>query len=124
MITKSTLTTIAALRDISPRRQTLNRSKETQHASNESNTPWSLTLILSLILWPVHPALSQAPYYQGKTLTILQSSDPGDTSDTMVRATIPVLRKHILGEPTIAYQYMPGGGGTKAANHIFHQHQG
>ncbi len=73
-----------------------------------------------LNLWSVHPALSQAQFYQGKTLTILQSSDPGDTSDTMVRATIPVLRKHIPGEPTIAYQYMPGGGGTKAANHIFH----
>ena len=38
----------------------------------------------------------------------------------MVRATIPTLRKHIPGEPTIAYQYMPGGGSTQAANHIFH----
>ena len=80
----------------------------------------SLTLIVLLSLWLPSAALSQAPFYQGKTLTILQSSDPGDTSDTMVRATIPTLRKHIPGEPTIAYQYMPGGGGTKAANHIFH----
>ena len=79
-----------------------------------------LRLIVLLICWLTSPALSQAQFYQGKTLTILQSSDPGDTSDTMVRATIPVLRKHIPGEPTIAYQYMPGGGGTKAANHIFH----
>ena len=80
----------------------------------------SLTLTVLLSLWLPSAALSQAPFYQGKTLTILQSSDPGDTSDTMVRATIPTLRKHIPGEPTIAYQYMPGGGGTKAANHIFH----
>ena len=57
-----------------------------------------------LSLWLASSALSQAQFYQGKTLTILQSSDPGDTSDTMVRATIPVLRKHIPGEPTIAYQ--------------------
>ena len=64
-------------------------------------------------------AFAQTPYYQGKTLTILQSSDPADTSDIMARAMIPYLRKHIPGEPTIAYQYMPGGGGTKAANHIF-----
>ena len=85
-----------------------------------SNCRRSLTLTVLLGLWLASPALSQAQFYQGKTLTILQSSDPGDTSDTMVRATIPVLRKHIPGEPTIAYQYMPGGGGTKAANHIFH----
>lgn len=64
-------------------------------------------------------ALAQTPYYQGKTLTILQSSDPADTSDIMVRATIPTLKKHIPGEPTISFQYMPGGGGTKAANHIY-----
>ena len=84
------------------------------------NNRRSLMLAALLTLWLASPGLSQTPFYQGKTLTILQSSDPGDTSDTMVRATIPTLKKHLPGEPTIAYQYMPGGGGTKAANHIFH----
>ena len=88
--------------------------------TTNSNCRRSIPLVALLGLWLPCPALSQAPFYQGKTLTILQSSDPGDTSDTMVRATIPVLRKHIPGDPIIAYQYMPGGGGTKAANHIFH----
>ena len=64
-------------------------------------------------------AAAQTPYYQGKTITILQSSDAGDTSDTMVRATVPTLKKHIPGEPAIKFQFMPGGGGTKAANYIF-----
>lgn len=77
----------------------------------------ALAMFFSVLI--LAPALAQVPYYQGKTLTILQSSDPADTSDIMVRATIPTLRKHIPGEPAIAYQYMPGGGGTKAANHIF-----
>lgn len=74
-------------------------------------------VLLSLGFISMAPA--QTPYYQGKTLTVLQSGDPADTSDVMARAMIPFLRKHIPGEPTIVYQYMPGGGGTKAANHIY-----
>ena len=84
-----------------------------------SNCRRSLTLAVLLSLWLASPALSQAQFYQGKTLTILQSSDPGDTSDTMVRATIPVLRKHIPGEPTIAYQYMPAAAAPRPPTIFF-----
>lgn len=67
------------------------------------------------------PALifSQAPYYQGKTITIIQATAPGGTGDMMVRAALPSLKKHIPGEPTIVTEYMPGGGGIKAVNHIY-----
>jgi tripartite-type tricarboxylate transporter receptor subunit TctC len=65
------------------------------------------------------PAWSQAPFYQGKTISVLQSTQAGDTSDTMTRAVVPFLKKHIPGDPTIKFEFMPGGGGTKAANHIF-----
>ncbi|HUF42307.1 MAG TPA: hypothetical protein VMR20_10140, partial [Verrucomicrobiae bacterium] len=61
---------------------------------------------------------AQTHFYQGKTITLVQSSDAGDTSDTMVRAALPTLKKHIPGEPAIKLQFMPGGG-TKAANYIF-----
>jgi tripartite-type tricarboxylate transporter receptor subunit TctC len=64
-------------------------------------------------------ASAQTHFYQGKTITLVQSSDAGDTSDTMVRAALPTLKKHIPGEPAIKLQFMPGGGGTKAANYIF-----
>ena len=64
-------------------------------------------------------AFSQTPFYQGKTITLLQSTQAGDTSDTMTRAIVPFLKKHIPGEPTIKFEFMPGSGGTKAANHIF-----
>lgn len=37
----------------------------------------------------------------------------------MVKAAIPYLKKHIPGEPTIVSEYMPGGGGMKAVNHIY-----
>ena len=62
---------------------------------------------------------AQTHFYQGKTITLVQSSDAGDTSDTMVRAALPTLKRHIPGEPAIKLQFMPGGGGTKAANYIF-----
>ena len=37
----------------------------------------------------------------------------------MTKAMLPHLKKHIPGEPTVVSEYMPGGGGIKAANHIF-----
>jgi tripartite-type tricarboxylate transporter receptor subunit TctC len=64
-------------------------------------------------------ANAQAPFYQGKTLTIIQGTAPGGSSDMLTRSMIPFLQKHIPGNPTIVSEYMPGGGGTKAANHIF-----
>jgi len=62
---------------------------------------------------------SQIPFYQGKTLTIIQGREPGGTGDMRVRAVVPFLRKYIPGQPNIVSEYMPGGGGRKAANHIF-----
>jgi len=64
-------------------------------------------------------AFSQAPFYQGKTITIIQGRSPGGTGDLRVRALIPFLQKYIPGNPTIVSEYMSGGGGRKAANHIF-----
>jgi hypothetical protein len=43
------------------------------------------------------PGLSwgQAPYYQGKTLTILRGGSPGGYGDLQARALIPYLKKYI-----------------------------
>lgn len=62
---------------------------------------------------------SQTPFYQGKTITIVQGRDPGGTGDMRVRALLPFLPKYILGSPTIVSEYMPGGGSRKAANHVY-----
>ncbi|MBI4526470.1 MAG: hypothetical protein HY695_21945 [Deltaproteobacteria bacterium] len=63
---------------------------------------------------------AQADFYKGKNITIIQGRQPGGTGDMRVRAVIPFLRKYIPGSPMIASEYMPGGGGRKAANHIYH----
>jgi tripartite-type tricarboxylate transporter receptor subunit TctC len=63
-------------------------------------------------------AFSQSPFYQGKTITIIQATSPGGTADMMVKAALPYLKKHIPGEPTLLSEYMPGAGGIKAVNHV------
>jgi tripartite-type tricarboxylate transporter receptor subunit TctC len=75
-------------------------------------------VVLPPLLIPTQ-AYPQAPFYQGKTITIIHATSPGGTADMMVRAAIPSLRKHIPGEPTILSEYMPGAGGIKAVNHIY-----
>jgi len=65
------------------------------------------------------PALAQAPFYQGKTITIVQGRDPGGTGDLRARSLVPFLQKYIPGSPTIVMEFMPGGGSRKAANHVY-----
>ncbi len=62
---------------------------------------------------------SQTYFYRGKTITIIQGRDPGGTGDLRVKAIMAFLQKHIPGNPTVISEYMPGGGGRKAANHVF-----
>jgi tripartite-type tricarboxylate transporter receptor subunit TctC len=64
-------------------------------------------------------ALSQAPFYQGKTITVISGQAPGGTGDLRLRAILPHLKKHIPGQPNIVPEYMPGGGGRKAANYMY-----
>jgi tripartite-type tricarboxylate transporter receptor subunit TctC len=65
------------------------------------------------------PAFAQAPFYQGKTITVIATTAPGGTGDMRVKALVPSLRKHIPGNPTIVIEYMDGGGGRKGANYLY-----
>ena len=64
-------------------------------------------------------AFAQAPFYQGKTITLIIGAGPGGMGDLRAKALASVLAKHIPGNPTITFQYMAGGGGRKAANHLY-----
>ena len=74
------------------------------------------SVIVSLLPGQAFP---QAPFYQGKTVTVIVSTSPAGTGDLRVKALIPFLRKHIPGNPTLVLEYMDGGGGRKAANYMF-----
>jgi tripartite-type tricarboxylate transporter receptor subunit TctC len=74
---------------------------------------------LLLGLFSSDVALSQSSFFQGKTVTILESSAPGGVGSMRTKAIVPFLQKYIPGNPTVVMQYMDGGGGRKAANHIY-----
>jgi tripartite-type tricarboxylate transporter receptor subunit TctC len=61
---------------------------------------------------------SQAPFYQGKTLKII-NNDPGGTAGTRAKTVVSYLRKYIPGNPTLVVEFIEGGGGRRAANHVF-----
>jgi len=62
---------------------------------------------------------AQAPFYQGKTLTIIHGRSAGGSGDFRARTVAPFLHKYIPGNPNIVHEYMDGAGGRKAANHIY-----
>lgn len=81
--------------------------------------PAASVALCALVLFFSTPAHAQAPFYQGKTITIVHGRAPGGSGDYRVRAVLPFLQKYIPGNPTFVHEYMDGGGGRKAANHIY-----
>ena len=72
-----------------------------------------------LIIGSGAPASAQTPYYQGKTIKLIQGREAGGSGDIRSKAVMPFLTKYIPGNPTIINEFMPGGGGRKAANFLF-----
>src|SRR5258705_2396738 len=78
-------------------------------------TAWSFWLVFL-----TSPSVySQAPFYQGKTITIVRGSAPGGVGEMRTRAVANYLKKHVPGNPTVIIEFMAGAGGTKAANHLY-----
>lgn len=62
----------------------------------------------------------EVPFYQGRTLTVLEGRAPGGRGSLRAQITSKYLQKYLPGNPGFVYQYMDGGGGTAAANHMAH----
>jgi len=74
--------------------------------------------IFLLLIWS--PAVqAQAPYYQGKTITFITGSQPGELFDLYVRTIGQFMVKHIPGNPDVIVQNMPGAGHIIAANYVY-----
>jgi tripartite-type tricarboxylate transporter receptor subunit TctC len=74
-------------------------------------------IVFSPVIFPV-PGFSQAPFYQGKTLKIV-NNDPGGVVSLRVKTVSKYLSKYIPGSPTIIVEIIEGGGGRRAANQVF-----
>lgn len=84
--------------------------------------PVRLSLLSFVFLLLVsHRAWAQANFYQGKTITLIRGSTPGGVGERRARALIPYLTKHLPGNPIVVMEFMPGAGGRKAANHMYHR---
>jgi tripartite-type tricarboxylate transporter receptor subunit TctC len=78
-----------------------------------------LAALFGLLMVLPSTLFAQSDFYKGKTITIIHGRDAGGTGDMRVRAMIPLLQKYIPGNPNIVNEYMPGGGGRKAANYVY-----
>jgi tripartite-type tricarboxylate transporter receptor subunit TctC len=74
--------------------------------------------LLGFALMSPDNGFPQAPFYQGKTITIVAGTAPGGIGDARAKSLIPYLRKYIPGSPTIVVEYMDGGGGRQVGNHM------
>jgi len=74
---------------------------------------------LFLLLLGSASVRAQAPYFQGKTTTIVVGYQAGDGYDIWARLLAAHIGKHIPGNPGVVVQNMPGAGSMIAANYIY-----
>jgi tripartite-type tricarboxylate transporter receptor subunit TctC len=71
-----------------------------------------------IVVW--NPGVhAQAPFYQGKTITLVAGTTAGSQYDAHARLIAQHWGKHIPGTPDIIVQNMPGAGSLIAANHLY-----
>ena len=63
-------------------------------------------------------AQSVQEFYKGRTITLVLGVGSGGNLDLYVRTLAPHMVRHIPGNPNMIIQYMPGGGGRKAAAYM------
>jgi len=75
------------------------------------------TVVFCAIL-PASGFSAGAPFYQGKTLTILINYAPGGPTDIEGRVLARHVGRHIPGKPRIVVRNMGGSGGIVATNYL------
>jgi tripartite-type tricarboxylate transporter receptor subunit TctC len=79
---------------------------------------WLALVFSGLVFFP-GAGSAQAPYYAGKTITVIEGNSPGGTADLRTKTIVSILQKYIPGNPTIVTQYVPGAGGRQAASQVY-----
>jgi tripartite-type tricarboxylate transporter receptor subunit TctC len=78
-----------------------------------------LILVAALIIGWHSDLLAQAPFYQGKTISIVVGTKAGDVYDLYPRLLAEFWTKHIPGNPNIIVQNVPGAASLIAANQVY-----
>jgi tripartite-type tricarboxylate transporter receptor subunit TctC len=73
---------------------------------------------LALLLCLVLPVWAQAPYYEGKTVTVIIGAKSGSLA-IAAQLVAQHLGKYIPGKPAVILQHMPGAAHILATNHVF-----
>jgi tripartite-type tricarboxylate transporter receptor subunit TctC len=87
--------------------------------SNAVKMPAGLALAGIAVAVASGGASAQAPFYDGKTVTVLVSYAPGGGYDLYSRLLSRHLGNHVPGKPNVVVQNMPGAAGVVATNHVF-----
>jgi tripartite-type tricarboxylate transporter receptor subunit TctC len=77
-----------------------------------------LVMVAVTALVAAPPAEAQAPFYEGKTITIVIGAT-GGSLNVGARIVARHLGKHIPGNPTVIVQNMTGAAHLVATNHVF-----
>ena len=79
---------------------------------------FSTLVVLAVLAWS-STLFAQAPFYQGKTITIAAGTKAGDVYDLYPRLLAEYMPKHIPGSPNIIVQNIPGAASLIAANQVY-----
>jgi tripartite-type tricarboxylate transporter receptor subunit TctC len=100
----------------------LSRMLEAESDRRKSAVRPLVLILLALQLFnplTLKPLFAQAPFYQGKTITVIAGTTPGALYDQWSRVISTHMAKHIPGKPNMVVQNMPGAGHKIAANHVY-----
>lgn len=78
-----------------------------------------IIFVLLFFLLHVPEPEAQAPFYQGKTITIARGGPAGTVNDAYARVLAQFMPKYIPGNPNIIVQSIPGAGSMIAANYVY-----
>jgi tripartite-type tricarboxylate transporter receptor subunit TctC len=70
-------------------------------------------------LWLIPEVAAQENFYKGKTIKVVIGTTPGALYDQWSRVIAAHMGKHILGNPELVPQNMPGAGHKIAANYVY-----
>ncbi len=77
------------------------------------------TLSLAVAGFSVTENAQAAPFYEGKTITVLIGRPAGSGADLTVRSFLRYWSELIPGNPKMVGKQLMGGGGKKIYNHIY-----